>query len=295
MELLTGMGLAIAAAAVWAMAPVLYRRSVEKVSYTALGAIRCIGYVLSATVYALATKGAAAFIPPQPHTLTLLWASSVAWLVVGDLCYFGALHKLGVSIGVPVTSSFPVVAVIMSHFVINEPLGANIILSVLLTLGGLFLLNRKDGDNSDSPRELKGGLILAAATMFCWSIGVVSNKILIGRLDIPTLELWRSIGVTVGSIGAFLIKNPKELRSLGMLKGRDVLEMSVAGAMGLTIGNLLFSYSLNYISVALATCLACARPFLAALFATLVLRERLTRKVALGITLVVAGVTVMSL
>ncbi|MCX7829050.1 MAG: DMT family transporter [Thermanaerothrix sp.] len=295
MRVLLGMGLAIAAAAVWAMAPVLYRRGIEKVSYTALGAVRCIGYVLSATAYALAAKGTAAFIPPETHTLAFLWASSVAWLVVGDLCYFGALHKLGVSVGVPATSSFPVVAVVMSHFVIKEPMGANIIISVLLTLEGLFLLNRKDGGSSDSPRELTGGLILAGATMFCWSLGVVSNKILIGRMDIPTLELWRSIGVTVGSIAAFLIKNPGEVKSLRSLKGRDLLEMSIAGAMGLTIGNLLFSYSLNYISVALATCLACARPFLAALFAMAVLRERLTRKVALGITLVVAGVTVMSL
>lgn len=293
MGTVVGMGLALSAAAVWAMAPVLYRRGIEKVSYTGLGALRCLGYIVSAALYALLTGGPSVLTPPSLSLLGVIWSSSIAWLVVGDLCYFGALHKLGVSIGVPVTSSFPIVALVMSHIFIGEPLGPSIVLSVLLTLGGLFLLNKAQG--TDSPRELRMGLLLALATMVCWSVGVVTNKVLIGRMDVAKLELWRSIGVTLGSVAVFLLKNPREVLDLRELSYRDVLEMAVAGAMGLTIGNLLFSYSLRHISVALATCLACARPFLAALFATVVLREPLTLRKTLGIALVVGGVTVMSL
>ena len=49
-----GLLLAFAAAAVWAVAPVLYRRCVDRVSYTGLGAFRCIGYLASAGLYLLA-------------------------------------------------------------------------------------------------------------------------------------------------------------------------------------------------------------------------------------------------
>ena len=45
----------------------------------------------------------------------------------------------------------------------------------------------------------------------------------------------------------------------------------------------------------MATCIACARPFLAALFAVFVLRERLSSQLLSGIGLVVAGVLVMTL
>ena len=45
---LFGYFLALMAAVSWAVAPVLYRRGVDRISYSGLGALRCNGYITSA-------------------------------------------------------------------------------------------------------------------------------------------------------------------------------------------------------------------------------------------------------
>ena len=100
----------------------------------------------------------------------------------------------------------------------------------------------------------------------------VHNYAIVEHLD---LELDTGMSVISGETGA----------------GKSIM----LDALGLTLGNLLFTYSQQFISVDMATCAASVRPFFSAAFATLFLREKLTPRLASGIALVVVGVTVMSL
>ncbi|HPE91381.1 MAG TPA: EamA family transporter, partial [Synergistales bacterium] len=93
------------AAVTWAVAPILYRRGVERISYSGLGALRCTGYIISAALFLFFAMGPSAFAPLAAGTMARIFVYSVLWLVMGDFFYFSALHKLGVSIAVPVTSS----------------------------------------------------------------------------------------------------------------------------------------------------------------------------------------------
>lgn len=296
MDLILGISLALAAAAVWAVAPVLYRRGVERVSYTGLGAFRCVGYLLSAGLYLLAVRGPSGFVPLPWRDLLPAMVSGVIWLVAGDLCYFAALHKLGVTVGVPVTSAFPVVVVMASWVFLDEPVHLSVFLAAACTVLGIYLLSpRGEGSEGSQPRDFRRGLVFALGTVLCWCFGVITNKLLIRDIPIPVLEWWRAVAITAASWLAFVLTDRTWRQQIRALTPSSLGEMALAGALGLTVGNLLYTYSLRLIPVSLATCVACARPFLAALFAVLVLREHLSSRLVSGIGLVAAGVLVMSL
>lgn len=296
MDLILGISLALAAAAVWAVAPVLYRRGVERVSYTGLGAFRCVGYLLSAGLYLLAVRGPSGFVPLPWRDLLPAMVSGVIWLVAGDLCYFAALHKLGVTVGVPVTSAFPVVVVMASWVFLDEPVHLSVFLAAACTVLGIYLLSPQgEGSEGSQPRDFRRGLVFALGTVLCWCFGVITNKLLIRDIPIPVLEWWRAVAITAASWLAFVLTDRTWRQQIRALTPSSLGEMALAGALGLTVGNLLYTYSLRLIPVSLATCVACARPFLAALFAVLVLREHLSSRLVSGIGLVAAGVLVMSL
>ena len=296
MDLILGISLALAAAAVWAVAPVLYRRGVERVSYTGLGAFRCVGYLLSAGLYLLAVRGPSGFVPLPWRDLLPAMVSGVIWLVAGDLCYFAALHKLGVTVGVPVTSAFPVVVVMASWVFLDESVHLSVFLAAACTVLGIYLLSpRGEGSEGSQPRDFRRGLVFALGTVLCWCFGVITNKLLIRDIPIPVLEWWRAVAITAASWLAFVLTDRTWRQQIRALTPSSLGEMALAGALGLTVGNLLYTYSLRLIPVSLATCVACARPFLAALFAVLVLREHLSSRLVSGIGLVAAGVLVMSL
>lgn len=287
-----GYTLAFLAAVSWAVAPVLYRRGVDHVSYAGLGAIRCSGYLVSAALFLLFTMGPGAFAIPDAKTLGFIFLCSTIWLVLGDFFYFSALHKLGVSICVPITSAYPLLVVPASWIFLGERVNPAVFGAAVLIVGGLVLLSPKE-KSEEGRRQIRSGLLVAFLAMSCWTFGILSNKILMGMIPVPRLEWWRAISVTVGSWIMYMAVD--RARGLGNISFRAFVEMGVAGALGLTIGNLLFTYSLSYTPVDIVACIASVRPFLAAIFATFVLRERLTFRIAGGIVLVVGGVMAITL
>ncbi|MBO8153893.1 DMT family transporter [Thermovirga sp.] len=288
----TGFSLAFLAAITWAVAPVFYRRAIDHVSYYGLGAIRCIGYIVSAGAFLLVTMGAGSFSFPGIKLFVLVFICSNVWLVLGDFLYFASLHRLGVSLCVPITSAYPLLAVPASWIFLKAPFNSMVLVAAILIVLGVILLSHRTG----SPEHLTpsvNGISLAFLTMCCWTFGIITNRFLLDAIPAPQLEWWRAVSVTTGSWVLFMVMdNIKDLKRLSL---RNITEMSLAGALGLAVGNLLFTYSFKFISVDIATCIASSRPFIASLFAFFILKERLTRIKVAGISLVTIGIILISL
>ncbi len=287
-----GYTFAFLAAVCWSIAPVLYRRGIDHVSYAGLGAVRCSGYIATTALFLFFTMGPSAFAPPDLRTLASIFACSLIWIVLGDFFYFSAIHKLGVSICVPITSAYPLLVVPASWIFLGERISPMVLLAAALIVAGLIFLSPKGG-NTEGRRQIRSGLVVAFLAMTCWTFGILTNKILMQTVPVPQLEWWRAVSVTAGSWVMFLLVD--RARGLGKISLRAFVEMGIAGALGLAVGNLLFTYSLSFTPVDIVSCIASVRPFLSAIFATLVLRERLTPRLAGGIVLVVGGIIAITL
>jgi len=270
----------------------MYRRGVDHVSYAGLGAVRCSGYIATTAIFLLFTMGPGAFALPDMKTLALIFSCSIVWIVLGDYFYFSALHKLGVSICVSITSAYPLLVVPASWIFLGERISPMVFGAAILIVAGLILLSPQGG-SAEGRRQIRSGLIVAFLAMGCWTFGILTNKILMQKMPVPQLEWWRAVSVTTGSWMMFLLVD--KARGLGKISFRAFVEMGIAGALGLAVGNLLFTYSLSFSPVDIVACIASVRPFLSAIFATLVLKERLTPRLAGGIILVVGGVITITL
>ena len=284
---LFGYFLALMAAVSWAVAPVLYRRGVDRISYSGLGALRCNGYLVSAALFLFLTMGPSAFAPLPAVTMAKIFACSVLWLVMGDFFYFSSLHKLGVSISVPVTSSYPLMVVPAAWIFLGEPAKPMVLVAAVLIVAGLVLLSPHKQDRNGK-RQVLGGLVASFLAMSCWTFGMITNKVLMQTVPVPQLEWWRSVSITLGSWVLFYIL--ERCRGAGSISRGPMVEMALAGALGLTVGNLFMTYAFGLAPVDAVVCIVSIRPFLAALFATLFLGEKLTPRLAGGIILVFIGV-----
>jgi len=288
-----GVLLALAAAAIWALAPVLYRRSLDHVSSLELGALRTIGSVAGAALFLAWREGLPAFSPPPLPLLAAIVVSSTVWLVVGDFLYFLALPRLGVSIGVPFTSAYPLLAVPASWIFLGEPFRPIVFLATLLIVAGLVLLTLRLDEEKGDGKSLTAGLLFAFGTICCWSFGIITNRLLMGHIAVAGLEWWRALSVLAGSWIVYAL-GERDKRPLGRIGGRLLFEILLSGLLGLTVGNLFFTYSMNHVSVDVATCIASLRPFLAALFAVVVLGESFSLRKGAAIALVVSGALLLS-
>ena len=291
-SLFFGYFLALMAAVSWAVAPVLYRRGVDRISYSGLGALRCNGSIVSAALFLFLTMGPSAFMPLPVGTLLKVFTCSVLWLVMGDFFYFASLHKLGVSISVPVTSSYPLMVVPASWIFLGEPANPMVLLAAVLIVAGLILLSPHKGDPKRK-RQVLGGLVASFLAMSCWTFGMITNKVLMQTIPVPQLEWWRAVSVALGSWMLFFLL--ERGRGVGNLSRVVMVEMALAGALGLTVGNLFMTYAFGLAPVDVIVCIVSIRPFLAALFATLFLGEKLTPRLAGGIILVFIGVMTITL
>ncbi|MDD4365076.1 MAG: DMT family transporter [Synergistales bacterium] len=288
-----GVLLALASAAIWALAPVLYRRCLDHVSSLELGALRTLGYLASAGLFLLAAEGPSAFELPSLPLLGAIFVSAVIWLVLGDLLYFLALPRLGVSIGVPFTSAYPLIAVPASWIFLGEPFRPIVFLATILIVAGLVILTLRLEEETPEKKAVAAGLLFAFGTICCWSFGIVTNRMLMAQVAIARLEWWRSVALTAVSWLLYLV-GERRRKPLARVRGGVLFEILLSGVLGLTVGNLLFTFSMNYISVDVATCVASLRPFLAALFAFVVLGETLSLRKSAGIACVVIGALLLS-
>lgn len=299
MQEFLGWMLALGATVIWAFTPVLYRRSGEHFSVWGINAVRCIGYLATAGLYLAMTEGARALLsPPSGEQLFAIIAGGVVWLVVGDAFFFAALNRLGVAVTSAVTSAYPLLAVPVSCLFLGESFHLSLLFAAALIGGGLYLVAPRE-DGTEALRN-RTGMFFAFAAMVCWLAGLVSCKVSANVLPVAEIEWWRALGVTGVSWLVFLLREgrfgagsavPSGLRGA---PASAVLWTVAAGALSLTVGNLLFTGSLTAISAVVATNIVSIRPFLSALFGALLLRERLTPRLLGGIGLVVSGVAAMS-
>lgn len=281
---------AAGAAFTWSLAPVVYRHFIDRISYNAINAVRCVGYLGSAALYLGFTSGWEGFVLPQdPRLLLAVMGMGVIWFVVGDLFWFASLHRLGASVSSVVFSSVPLLAVPGAWFFLGQVPSWGVVVAAVLIVSGLCVLNLRG--RTAPVGTIRGGLLFALGAMLTGLAGTLTNAWFVQRMPVPQIEFWRAVSVTAVSWG--LLGATEGWGSIRRASWKNLGGTVCAGALSLTVGNLFWSYALQYVAVGVATCISATKPFLTAIFAALFLGERMTPRLVGGMALVVGGVLVL--
>jgi DME family drug/metabolite transporter len=212
-----------------------------------------------------------------------LWllGSTICSVVVGDSLYFLAAARIGVARALPIASSFPLLTTLGAVVLLNEtPTPALLVGSTLVVLAVALI----GGERVQGGRRLDLlGVVLSGLAACLWAASGLFLGPALHLLDPLAANMIRFPLATI-LFGAYVAAARPDER----LTSKLVL-LSLVAAVGTLASALLFLAGIASAGVARGVALNATSPVFSALLASLLLRERITRRTALGIASSVIG------
>ncbi|MDD4160238.1 MAG: EamA family transporter [Synergistaceae bacterium] len=309
---LWGFLLSIVTAIMWAASPIMVGRGmdVSKCTSNEINPVRSISFFIFALSIALVyTKGSIPIVS-SPKALLCIAGNVVMGYLVGDVLYFIAIKKIGVSLAVPVTNSYPMFVVLTSWLMLGEPITMQIVLGIIVVLSGLLLL--RFGGDRDNPEKddhrakeigfsrLMEGFLFAIGAGLSWAIGAPLTKMAMETSGLGPIEItfYRALVFLIisWSYRFLLVKyRPEMVMPLRRLPVKGWTYFLGAAVIGLGLGSIFYTTCINSMPVAVVTAITATSPFIAALFGHFVLNDRLRGLQWAGVVLIITGSVTVSI
>jgi drug/metabolite transporter (DMT)-like permease len=282
----------------WGLAPIFQKRALRDAGLLELNAIRGITLLVLFVPSYYLFLGTDILLPGVEFYVAIAGIALVN-NVVGDLLSFIALRKIGASLTVPITSSYPFIIALISWIWFGEELTLHVLGSTFIVVTGLVFLNMRGAP--EAPGERAGylrGVLSAVGAALCWAFGLSVNKYLTLQDLTPTAIIyWRGIFIglmTIGNWGGYKAFHPAGAQSLRNIPKTGWLWGGVSAVLSLVIGTWSYTVSVTLIPVNVATPIGASCPLVTALIACAFMGERLRPLQWLGIVFVVAGAAALT-
>ena len=218
--------------------------------------------------------------------LSLLFLTSLIGPTLAWYSYIFSLRRGHVSIVHPIANLYPLIAMIIDHFIFRSIIGFRHILSFLLTFTGAILVMKRE--NRKSERFSKSTLIVFIPTML-WGINVILFKILTRSLSSIVIATMRAIlaSTIMMPFTVSKLKRNISLKHLGI--------SALAGILGDVISFNLWITAIGIGPIPLVMPIISSSPIFSAIFSHMIFSERIPKRRVLGIIFAVVGIALLSL
>ncbi|MCL6640324.1 MAG: DMT family transporter [Candidatus Rokubacteria bacterium] len=284
--------LALGAAFTWAATSLLVRTLTPPFTTVGLNAARTLAGGAVLWVWVLRGGGAGDVAAIAAADLVLLAGSIVLAVAIGDTAFFDSTRRLGLGRGMTIAMTYPLVAAALATALLGEPLTWQLGAGTVLTLAGLFVLIRGRGDEEAAQPGWGVGVAGAVVASLAWGISSVLLKAPLQGVDPVTAQ-----AIRLPIAGALLAATPWAGGLALALRGASVGTLARLAALGglTAVSSVMFVAGLKYAGVAVATVLSATAPLFAIALGLAFLGERVTRPVAAGAAIAVAGIVVLQL
>ena len=215
------------------------------------------------------------------------FATGASWL-----CYFHALQAGDVNKVVPIDKSSTILTIVLAFLFLGEEVSALKIVCVILIGAGTFLMIQKKETEKSVGQEKKSWLLYA-----CLSAGFASLTSILGKIGIEGLNsnLGTAIRTAVVLLMAWIMVFAKgKQKEIGRIDRRELGFICLSGLA--TGGTWLCYYKALQDGLASVVVPIDKLSILVTIaFSYLVFHEKLTKRAALGLVLIVAGTLLMIL
>ena len=276
----------------WGIAPILYKRALGEMGLFKANAFRGLGLltVLVPVFFLAKNETINELLSLSMNSYILLVLHSLMSGIVGDLFYLAAIRNIGVSLSVPISSSYPLVVALTSLFWFGEVLTFSVLSGTLSIVAGIVLLNTRVTETYGAKKSnYLYGVASAFLSALCWGMGMNLNKYITLRGISPTaITFWRGIFFSLMAIALLplVTRGEKEKRPVSF---GGAFTAAAAGITALVLGQWFFVNAITIIPVNIATPIASSSPLIAAMFACAFMNESLRPTQWLGIVFVVVG------
>ncbi len=286
---------ALSAAICWALAAVLYKKTLQNTSILVVNLVRTGFAALLLLVIFLATQWQSSTI--TFNQLILIIIAGFIGVVIGDTFYFMGLKKLGVSRTQSISSSYPLYSMLLATTLLNEELAFTVAVGTPLIVVGIILVSLSKNEREDTNpngTDKRSGVISAIVTAVFWSIGIVIFKIVLNYGNIDPIFLTFISRIAILPFLFFAVVATGESNQLRKLAKNDIILLAIAGMIGIGLGTILLFVSLALLDASIAIPLSSISPFLSLMLASLYAGEKMRAKIVIGTFLIVAGIILLT-
>jgi DME family drug/metabolite transporter len=293
-ETLIGELSALGCAFCWSLSSTLTKSLSGKFEPRTLNLLRCLAASIFLWGIISFSPGINALGQAPGDSLIYLILSALIGIALGDTIYIRGLKLINITVAFPIAqSAMPLFTLGAAVLFLGETITRALLLGTTLVLAGVYLIagpgkrNRFPGPVPTAEKKGMGiGLILLASLL--WAISISLLKV---GLQGVSLILANGVRLPVASLALiFLILFQKSRQQPSRLHIRDVMVAAVSGILSFGIGGLLFLQAILYSGAAKATVLTSAAPLFGLPLSLVLLKERVTTRIAVGTVLVVLGI-----
>ena len=237
------------------------------------------------------------FIVGSQGTLTSISAKSLIFLILSGLatgaswiCYFKALSIGDINKVVPIDKSSTVLTVLLAIIFFNETsnLIIKLIATAILAAGILMMVEKKKADNNEIG---KGWMLYAILAAVFAALTSILAKIGISDVESNLGTAIRTAVVLILSWGIVLARGKQN-----MLKSIDKKELAFISLSGIATGAswLCYYYAIANGIVSVVVPIDKLSIIVTVAFSYFVFKEKLSKKAAIGLTLMVSGTLLMA-
>jgi drug/metabolite transporter (DMT)-like permease len=276
--------LAIGSALAWALTSVAMRPIVGRALWRSslLRMLVCAGLLGG---YAWPSGALSRALEAPSGAWLWLLGSTLCSMAIGDSLYFLAAARIGVARALPIASSFPLLTTLGAVVLLNEALTVQLLVGSALVVLAVALIGgerARGGGRNDLV-----GLLLAGLAACLWAGSGLFLGPALQMLDPIAANMIRfSMAAAIFTV-YLSVARPTEYLT------RRLIWLSLAAAVGTLASSLMFLNGITLAGVARGVALNATSPVFSAVLAAILLRERVSRRSALGIAASVVGTVLL--
>lgn len=268
---------------------VLAKCGIRKTDSDVATAIRTVVVLLFSWLMVFLTGSETQISQITPYTWTFLILSGLA-TGASWLCYFKALQIGDINKVVPIDKSSTVLTILLAFLLLGEPIGLFQGLGVVLIGAGTFLMIEKKQQEAPSAASGKGWMLYAFGSAIFASLTAILGKVGIQGVESNLGTAIRTgVVLVMAWVMVLVTGKAKEVRQV---PGRELAFICLSGiATGASW--LCYYHALQDGPASVVAPIDKLSILVTVAFSGLVFHERLTRRSALGLVLIVAGTLAM--
>ena len=272
--------LAIGSAMAWALTSIAMRPIAGRALWRS-SVLRMLMCTVLLALYAWPTGALERALAAPPLAWALLLGSTLCSMAIGDSLYFLAAARIGVARALPIASAFPLISTFGAVVILGEQLTLPLVAGSVLVVVAVALIGGERAPGGGRVDAI--GLLLAGLAACLWAGSGLFLGPALQLIDPISGNLMRFAIATVLFSVYITATRPAERLT------QRLLWLTVAAALGTLASALMFLAGIAGAGVARGVALNATSPVFSAVLAALLLRERVSRRTALGVGASVLG------
>ncbi len=281
-----GVMLSLLSAFGWGISSILLKISMKDKSAITVNIVRLYIIAVVYAVFFMINGNWREVLNLTPLQLMVAFISAQFGFVIGDYFFFNAMKIMGVSRTVPITSSYPLWAILWAYLFLGRNISLQIIFGAFLIVLAIIIVRQGEIEEHVNMK----GFIFALLAPLSWSFAIITMEWLSAQISPFTLTGLRIMFAALG-ITMFLGKHKSEIRAITK---REFAALTGAAFLGLFVGQYSFVKAVSLVGSPIAAPITAVNPIISATLAILILREPPNSKILTGLVMAVTGVILTS-